>query len=322
MTATSIDPELPESAPDAVEPVGDLHGQQPCSEPLPEHEPCAYIPPPMSETSQKLSMPAEFTADIDINDSDNRQILAKSGTHIAITEATGVQIATRGRRYADASEATPADPALHLHVEAASQEMLDKAVEKIETMNAENPAVPHPTSFANGNDVDSADYAHSDNPLSGRQSSAGGNTQRLQDKVYIEVESIRGFNVRAKVIGTGGENMKYIQNTTGARVQVRGNGSGYDDSAPGSDPYESMHLYITATSEDALDQAKGYCTSLVETLHAQFHEFKDMGSRRYESGSSHRDSRDYDRDRHQSSRHRGDRHHYDRSQQSYYPSRQ
>ncbi|KAJ2257477.1 hypothetical protein GGI13_000896, partial [Coemansia sp. RSA 455] len=117
-------------------------------------------------------------------------------------------------------------------------------------------------------------------------------------------------------------NMKYIQNTTGARVQVRGNGSGYDDSAPGSDPYEPMHLYITATSEDALNQAKGYCTSLVETLHAQFHEFKDMGSRRYESSSSHRDSRDYDRDRHQSSRHRGDRHHYDRLQQSYYPSRQ
>ncbi|KAJ2337963.1 hypothetical protein GGH92_007381, partial [Coemansia sp. RSA 2673] len=164
MTTTSIYPELPESAPDAVEPVGDSHGQQPCGEPLPEHEPCAYIPPPMSETLQKLSMPAEFTADIDINDSDNRQILAKSSTHIAITEATGVQIATRGRRYADASEATPADPALHLHVEAASQEMLDKAVEMIKTMNAENLAVPHPTSFANSNDVDSADYALSDNP--------------------------------------------------------------------------------------------------------------------------------------------------------------
>ncbi|KAJ2412212.1 aconitate hydratase [Coemansia sp. RSA 2530] len=318
MAATSIDSEQPESTPDALEPVGDSQDQQPCSEPLPEHEPSAYMPPPVSETSQRPDASVEFTADVDINDSDNRQTLAKNSTHIAIIEATGVEIATRGRRYADASQATPADPALHLHVEATSQEMLNKAVEIIETMKAEDPA----TSSASGNDRDSADLAHSDNQPSGRQSSASGNSQRLQDKVYIEVESTRGFNVRAKVIGTGGENMKYIQNTTGARVQVRGNGSGCDEGVPGSDPYEPMHLYITATSEDALSQAKGYCTSLIETLHAQYHEFKDMGGRRYESSSSHRDSRDRDRDRYQSSRHRGDRNHYDRSQQSYYPSRQ
>ncbi|KAJ2491617.1 aconitate hydratase [Coemansia sp. RSA 2050] len=320
MAATSIGPEQPESVSDALEPVNDSQVQQPCSEPLSEHEPSAYMPPPKSETSQKLGAPAAFTTDVDINDSDNRQTLAKNSTHIAVIEATGVEIATRGRRYDDASKATPADPALHLHVEAASQEMLNKVVEITETMKREDPA----TSLASGNDRDSADLAHLDNQPSGCQSSASGNSQRFQDKVYIEVESTRGFNVRAKVIGTGGENMKFIQNTTGARVQVRGNGSGCDENAPGSDPYEPMHLYITAASEDALSQAKGYCTSLIETLHAQYYEFKDISGRRYEPNSSHRDSRDRerDRDRYQPSRHRGDRHHYDRSQQAYYPSRQ
>ncbi|KAJ2742398.1 hypothetical protein GGI20_004514 [Coemansia sp. BCRC 34301] len=172
-----------------------------------------------------------------------------------------------------------------------------------------------------GNGVDTANHTYSDHQLSGRQSSADGNQQRLLDKVYVEVESVRGFNVRAKLIGTGGENMKYIQNTTGARVQVRGNGSGCDDNAPGSDPYEPLHLYITATSEEAMSQAKEYCSSLVETLHAQYHEFRDIGSRRQEP-SSYRDTRGYDRDRHQSSRYRSEGHYSGRSQQSYYSSRQ
>ncbi|KAJ2894495.1 hypothetical protein IWW38_002564, partial [Coemansia aciculifera] len=176
--------------------------------------------------------------------------------------------------------------------------------------------------FVDTSGMDTSAYANSDYQPSGRQSSADGNHQRLQDKIYVEVESTRGFNVRAKLIGTGGENMKYIQNTTGARVQVRGNGSGCEDSAVDSDPYEPMHLYITATSEDALNQAKGYCSSLVETLHAQFYEFKDVGSRRYEPTSNPRDSRDYDRDRYQSSRYRNDRQYTGRSQQPYYPSRQ
>ncbi|KAJ2494923.1 hypothetical protein IWW47_004340, partial [Coemansia sp. RSA 2052] len=300
LAATSFDSELAEPASGSAEPavlhssaaaLDDPHGQRPDSETLPEHH-----DPPMSEPPRKLGAPAEFTADVDINDSDNRQMLAKSSTHISIAEATGVEVATRGRHYADASEASSADPALHLHLEATSQDMLDRAIEMIEAMKGDGPAIAHSHSLLYADGVDGANYAHSDQQLSGRQSSADGGQQRLQDKVYVEVESVRGFNVRAKLIGTGGENMKYIQNTTGARVQVRGNGSGCDDNAQGSDPYEPMHLYITATSEDSLNQAKEYCTSLIETLHAQYHEFKDIGSRRYEPSSNHRDSREYDRD--------------------------
>ncbi|KAJ2579943.1 hypothetical protein GGH95_002847, partial [Coemansia sp. RSA 1836] len=235
LAATSFDSELAEPASGSAElavlhssaaALDDPHGRRPDSETLPEHH-----DPPMSEPPRKLGAPAEFTADVDINDSDNRQMLAKSSTHISIAEATGVEVATRGRHYADASEASSADPALHLHLEATSQDMLDRAIEMIEVMKGDGPAIAHSHSLLYADGVDGANYAHSDQQLSGRQSSADGGQQRLQDKVYVEVESVRGFNVRAKLIGTGGENMKYIQNTTGARVQVRGNGSGCDDNA-------------------------------------------------------------------------------------------
>ncbi|KAJ2001011.1 aconitate hydratase [Coemansia thaxteri] len=328
LAATTIGREVVESRVSATEPTlclveaaaDEAHSPPAPSETLPEQQALhAYVPPPMEDTLRKQSASALFTVDVDINHSENRQTLSKSATHVVIMEATGVEIATRGRHYANSAEATSADPALHLHVEAPSQDMLTKAIDMIEAMKTEE---QHARSMVPRNGSDAADIGDNAYPeqLSGRQSSAGGGAQRLQDKVYIEVETVRGFNVRAKVIGTGGENMKYIQNTTGARVQVRGNGSGCSDGEPGSDPYEPMHLFITASSEHALNQAKDYCKSLVETIHAQYHEFKDSGGRRYESSHARRDSRDH-HDRH-SSRHRSSDRYSGRSQQPFQPQPQ
>ncbi|KAJ2809022.1 hypothetical protein H4R20_000445 [Coemansia guatemalensis] len=239
----------------------------------------AYVPPPMEmhkpihgEISQ-----GEYYKDVSINHSENRQILAQSATHRIVMEATDVQITTRGRYYPDPANATPADPELHLHVEATTQESLDRAVAMLERMKIEG--VPErPMSDEPRAGSFSGPSNTGDRHRGGR--SGSGASSRFQDKIFLEVESERGFNVRAKLIGTGGENMKYIQNTTGAHVQVRGRGSGYSENYSNAENNEPMHLLVMSDHEDSQAQAIEYGRSLVDTIHAQYKEFRDKGSRR------------------------------------------
>ncbi|KAJ1724284.1 hypothetical protein LPJ53_001436 [Coemansia erecta] len=279
------------------------------SQVITEHTPAVADNHPAEELSRKR-VEREYAIDVNINSSVNRQSLAKSSTHRSISDATGAEVTTRGRFYDNAVDATPEDPALHLHVSAVSQDSLDRAVAMIERLKSEASNDGTPSSPLH-NTVD-AGYesggGRHNRPTSSAGSASVGHT-RLQEKVYVDIESERGFNVRAKLIGTGGENMKYIQNTTGVRVQVRGRGSGYNDRDGYTDPYEPMHLYVTASSEESLNQARGYCQSLIGTIKEQYHEFKESGGRggRYyehhgRNGGS-RDSRDYGRSRHQASYH-------------------
>ncbi|KAJ2083238.1 aconitate hydratase [Coemansia sp. RSA 988] len=239
----------------------------------------AYVPPPMEATKPTVDdvQQGEYHKDVSINHSENRQILAQSATHRIVMEATVVRITTRGRYYPDPANATPADPELHLHVEATTQESLDKAVAMIERMKIEG-LPERPISDGRRTDSFSGPSNTSDRHRGGR--SGSGSSSRFQDKVFIEVESERGFNVRAKLIGTGGENMKYIQNTTGAQVQVRGRGSGYSENYSNVDNNEPMHLLVVSDHEDSQAQAIEYGRSLVDTIHAQYREFRDNGNRR------------------------------------------
>jgi hypothetical protein len=50
-----------------------------------------------------------------------------------------------------------------------------------------------------------------------------------EEKLPIGLESIRNFNIRAKVVGPSGCFVKYIQQETQTRVQIKGIGSGFID---------------------------------------------------------------------------------------------
>ncbi|KAJ2608665.1 aconitate hydratase [Coemansia sp. RSA 1365] len=237
----------------------------------------AQSPTDRHKEGHEETLEGEYHKDVSINHSDNRQILAQSATHRIVMEATAVQITTRGRYYSNSADATPADPELHLHVEATTQESLDKAVEMLERIKIEGlPGRPvsdqtRPGSFYGA-------------PSTGNRHRGGRSgsdiSNRLQYKIFVDVESERGFNVRAKLIGTGGENMKYIQNTTGAQIQVRGRGSGYSENYSISEDNEPMHLLVMSDSEEIQTQALAYGRSLVDTIRAQHKYFQENGSRR------------------------------------------
>ncbi|PIA19364.1 hypothetical protein COEREDRAFT_5874 [Coemansia reversa NRRL 1564] len=229
------------------------------------------------KTGHENTLEGEYHKDVSINHSDNRQILAQSATHRIVMEAAAVQITTRGRYYLNSADATSADPELHLHVEATTPESLNKAVEMIERMKIEGlPGRPI------SDDTRSRSF-HGASSIGNRHrgSRSGSDTSsRLQYKIFVDVESERGFNVRAKLIGTGGENMKYIQNTTGAQIQVRGRGSGYSENYSISEDNEPMHLLVMSDSEEIQTQALTYGRSLVDTIRAQYKDFQENGSRR------------------------------------------
>lgn len=61
----------------------------------------------------------------------------------------------------------------------------------------------------------------------------------------VGIETLRNFNVRAKVVGPSGLFVKYIQQETGTRVQIKGQGSGFVDAETGRESDEPMHIHIT-----------------------------------------------------------------------------
>ena len=65
------------------------------------------------------------------------------------------------------------------------------------------------------------------------------------EKVFIGLESVPGFNLRAQVVGHGGAYVKHIQQETGCRVQIKGRGSGYLEAATNRESDEEMYLNVT-----------------------------------------------------------------------------
>lgn len=104
---------------------------------------------------------ADFTFDIDINDVRNRYMLTKGSTQtdvsiciqpilsysgsilhaktthlLQIHEETGASVSTKGVWYPDRTKATEKDPPLYLHIAATTNEILQKAIEKVNELIA------------------------------------------------------------------------------------------------------------------------------------------------------------------------------------------
>lgn len=89
-----------------------------------------------------------------------------------------------------------------------------------------------------------------------------------EEKLPVGIDTIRNFNVRAKVVGPGvcpqlvsfslsyavqGMFVKYIQQETGTRVQIKGLGSGFVDQETGKESDEPMHIHITYVAVITVD---------------------------------------------------------------------
>ncbi|EIM82036.1 uncharacterized protein STEHIDRAFT_103538 [Stereum hirsutum FP-91666 SS1] len=190
---------------------------------------------------------AEFTHDIDINDVRNRYMLTKGSTQSQIHEETGASVSTKGVWYPDRTKANEKDPPLYLHIAATTQEILQKAIDKV-------------------NDLLNIDMG---SLVEDKKDVRRERRKWPEEKIPVGLESIRNFNVRAKVVGPTGMFVKYIQQETGTRVQIKGIGSGFVDQETGRESDEPMHIHITGPDEGQVARAKVLTEDLLEVVHAE-----------------------------------------------------
>ncbi|GJJ10534.1 hypothetical protein Clacol_004761 [Clathrus columnatus] len=192
---------------------------------------------------------ATFVRDIEINDVRNRYMLTKGSTQQQIHDETGAYITTKGVWYPDKSKATEKDPPLYLHVAASTQEVLDRAVEKIHELIA----------------LDLGSLVDDKKDRRERR-------KWPEEKIPVGLETLRNFNVRAKVVGPAqhqGMFVKHIQQETGTRVQIKGIGSGFVDAETGRESDEPMHIHITGPDELQLARAKNLTEDLLEVVRVE-----------------------------------------------------
>ncbi|KAI0765329.1 eukaryotic type KH-domain type I [Fomes fomentarius] len=196
----------------------------------------------------------DFTHDIDINDVRNRYLLTKGSTQQQIHDETGASVSTKGVWYPDRSKATEKDPPLYLHISATSPEMLKKAVDKV-------------------NDLINTDMG---SLVEDKTSRVRERRKWPEEKIPVGLDTIRNFNVRAKVVGPSGMFVKYIQQETGTRVQIKGLGSGFVDQETGHEHDEPMFIHVTGPDEQQVQRAKALTEDLLEVVRGEHAKVKTL----------------------------------------------
>ncbi|KAG1747969.1 uncharacterized protein EDB91DRAFT_1235848 [Suillus paluster] len=192
-----------------------------------------------SSIGQKDPHDGDFTHDIDINDVRNRYMLTKGSTQTEIHEETGASVSTKGVWYPDRSKATEKDPPLYLHLSASNKEMLQRAIDKV-------------------NDLISIDLG----PLvEDKKDRLREKRKWPEEKLPVALETIRNFNVRAKVVGPQG----MFKPST--RVQIKGQGSGFVEQETGRESDEPMHIHITGPDENQHAKAQSAMMQQQMELH-------------------------------------------------------
>ncbi|TKY89658.1 hypothetical protein EX895_001443 [Sporisorium graminicola] len=225
-----------------------------------------------AQRKDKDAHEAEFTHDIEINDQRNRYMLTKGQTQQQIHRETGASVTTKGTWYPDKTLATKEDPPLYLHVSAISQDILDAAIAKInELMAVEVPQLVEDRHQRR------LDYENQRPPPRERR-------RWPEEKVPVNLESIRNFNVRSKLVGPGGMFVKYIQSETGTRVQIKGMGSGFIESDTGVEMPEPMHIAIAGPEDEQIKAAKVLAEDLMEVVRSEWQKAYDAMGQGYGGG--------------------------------------
>lgn len=91
--------------------------------------------------------------------------------------------------------------------------------------------------------------------------------------VFLNFEPEQEFHnfVRSNILGPQGAHLKHIQNETGVRVQLRGQGSGFVDLSPSRGTKKSpMHLFIAASNESDAASAIKLADDLIATVKTEY----------------------------------------------------
>ena len=95
-----------------------------------------------------------------------------------------------------------------------------------------------------------------------------------EEKLPVGLESLRNFNIRAKIVGPQGLFVKHIQQETGARVQIKGVGSGFIESETGRESDDPMHVHVSGPEQIMVDKARELAEDLLIVVREKWQEAK------------------------------------------------
>lgn len=161
---------------------------------------------------------------------------------------------SKGTWLPDRSKASDKEPALFLHITAPTQEILNAGVAAVQKL-IDTDLGPLVTDFRSRAREEQAPRERRKWP---------------EEKIPVNLESLRNFNVRAKIVGPQGLFVKHIQQETSARVQIKGRGSGFVENETGRESDEPMHIHISGPEQIMVDQAKDLAEDLLAVVREEW----------------------------------------------------
>lgn len=98
---------------------------------------------------------------------------------------------------------------------------------------------------------------------------------KLQCQFLIGIEEDKKFQIKGRIFGRGGQNMKNIveHSGNGTKLRLRGRGSGFLEGSKKRESSDSLMLCVSAPNEVAFQEAKRLTTELLVGIYRDYRQF-------------------------------------------------